>query len=692
MTFKNSYLDNITKPNYDDLFRIALLIRRVEDRIIEIYPEDKVQSPVHLSIGQEAIAVGACAALKSDDWVFSSYRSHAYFIAKGGRLDAMFAELFGKFNGGSKGKAGSMHLTAPEVGLLGSSAVVATTIPHAVGAAYASKLNGDGRVHLIAYGDGATEEGVYHECLNFAALHKLPVLFLCENNGLAIHSPITARQSYSICKHARSFGIAAQHIKEGYDILSVFNGVAPLVEAARRGEGPQLIEIETCRYKEHVGPNDDFHAGYRSEKHLREWQLKDPLIHDSARITQFQAAIEKEIDAAVEYAEQSPWPGPEELLSDVGGAESANLAKIDTKYFIDLMENPTITYGQALFRVMDNALEKNKKAIIFGQGVDDHRGTFATTLNLHKKFGKDRVFDMPLMEEAMAGIALGCSLNGTYPINTHIRADFILLAANQIINLIAKYRYMFGGQYRLPMLIRAMIGRSWGQGAQHSQSLQSLFSHIPGLTVIMPASSQDILETYPYITEHFDGPVISFEHRLLYDLAFSVDWQKIGKPRMPLTSRRVREGKDVTIVAASIMVLEAQRAASYLHEITGIECEVINLHCVSNPDQKLILDSVRKTGRLIVADTSWASFGVAAEICRLVCELEPNILNAPVVTLGMARAPCPTAKTLEDIFYPNQHDFVDAIARLVTGKMNHKIPLPKESSMTDVYKTFKGPF
>lgn len=348
-----------------------------------------------------------------------------------------------------------------------------------------------------------------------------------------------------------------------------------------------------------------------------------------------------------------------------------------------------MSYREALFQTMKGALRDNPRSIILGQGVDDHKGTFGTTLDLHKEFGKERVMDTPLAEEAMTGVAMGAALNGLYPIQTHIRSDFALLAMNQIINLAAKYRYMFGGRFKVPMLIRMVIGRSWGQGAQHSQSLQSLFAHIPGLMVIMPAHPKTILESYPYIISKYPGPVVSIEHRLLYDLQFQLGTILDSDP---LTSHKIRDGKDITIVATSIMVLEAKRAAQYLEKSAGIECEIIDLHSISHPNKDLILKSVEKTGRLIVADTSWQAYGVCAEICRFISEKSISLLKAPVVTLGMQPAPCPTAKTLEDLFYPNLQTLVDHIAKLVRGKVDHGIPLPHETSMADVYKRFKGPF
>jgi pyruvate dehydrogenase E1 component beta subunit len=335
-------------------------------------------------------------------------------------------------------------------------------------------------------------------------------------------------------------------------------------------------------------------------------------------------------------------------------------------------------------------MESTDKTIMFGQGIIDHKGIFGTTTGMAEKYGHDRVIEVPLAEEGVTGICIGAALNGIYPINVHIRADFVLLAMNQIINLAAKYKYMFGGLFEVPMLIRLVIGRSWGQGAQHSQSLQSLFAHIPGLTVIMPASSGAIVDSYAHAVHKHKGPVISLEHRLMYDLTFEADHEPEVLGATPFSQRLVRAGTDATIVSTSIMSLEARRAADWL-AARGISCEVIDLHCVSHIDADIIVDSVRKTGRLLVADTSWLPYGVAAEVCRLVCERDPGALKAPVVTMGMAPAPCPTAKALEDIYYPNLTTLTDAIARLVRGK-NHGVELPHERSMADVYKRFKGPF
>jgi TPP-dependent pyruvate/acetoin dehydrogenase alpha subunit len=306
-----------TTTRFEALFRECLRIRLIEEKIIELYPSDRIQSPVHLSIGQEAVAVGACESLRANDLIFATYRSHAFYLAKGGDLNRMFAELYGRLDGLAKGKAGSMHLAAPEVGMMGSSAVVGTNLPHAAGAALAARNRGTDQVIVCAFGDGATEEGVYHETLNFIALMQLPVILLCENNGLAVHASQKERQSYGIAAHARCFGFDPTVLREGYDLTRVADTMGQLVAAVRSDRKPQFVEIRTYRYKEHVGPGDDFDAGYRSRADLLAWQAHDPLIQNRELVERFKPAIEGEIAAAIAFAENSPLPGRSELLTDV---------------------------------------------------------------------------------------------------------------------------------------------------------------------------------------------------------------------------------------------------------------------------------------------------------------------------------------------------------------------------------------
>jgi TPP-dependent pyruvate/acetoin dehydrogenase alpha subunit len=305
------------RKRYRKLFREALRIRLVEERIIELYPSDRIQSPVHLSIGQEAVAVGVCEALRCQDLIFITYRGHAFYLAKGGDLSRMMAELYGRVGGSSKGKAGSMHLAAPEVGVMGASAVVASTIPLAVGAGLAMRLRREDRLSVVCYGDGAAEQGCYHESLNFAALYQLPVLFLCENNGLAVHAGRAERQAFQILDHARAYGLATVRIDRGWNFVEVGDVTRQVVEAMRLDGRPRVMEVITCRYMEHVGPCEDFQGGYRSQVAVDAWKARDPLCVDTALAAELTPALVAEIDAAVAFAEASPPPALADLLTDV---------------------------------------------------------------------------------------------------------------------------------------------------------------------------------------------------------------------------------------------------------------------------------------------------------------------------------------------------------------------------------------
>ena len=312
-------MKNISQKQINEFYRSLYLIRRVEEEIARIYPTDKIKSPVHLSIGQEAISVGVCEALRPDDIVFGTYRGHAMYLAKGGDLKKMIAELYGKVTGCAKGKGGSMHLIDTKKGVMGTSAIVGTTIPLSVGYAYGLRYKKLDSVVVSFFGDGAVDEGAFHESMNFAALKKIPILFVCENNFYAIHSHhLNRHHSDNIWERAKSYGMPAEKIIDS-DIFKIYELTSKYIEKMRKGElGPVFLECITCRWKEHVGPNDDFALGYRNENEVCEWMEKDPLkklrefLEPNYR-NAIETEVEGEIREAFQFAEESPFPGIEEL-------------------------------------------------------------------------------------------------------------------------------------------------------------------------------------------------------------------------------------------------------------------------------------------------------------------------------------------------------------------------------------------
>lgn len=312
----------------EQLYRAMLLVRKAELKIAEIYPSDKIQSPIHLCIGQEAISVGVCKALGAKDHIYGTYRGHGLYLGRGGDLGALFAELYGKDTGCARGKGGSMHVLAPEQGLIGCSAIVGSTIPIATGDALASQMRGRKRVAVAFFGDGAVDEGVFFESLNFAALKNLPIVYVCENNNYAVHSRVSDRHKQTeLFRFGEGLGVKGQRF-DGNDVRVVYSSMREAVEAIRSGSGPLLLEYMTYRMREHVGLAADYAEVYREEEKLRIALKNDPLEKqkrvlleefkiDAQVLTDWEASVDKDIEKAVSFAEQSPFPNKERLEEDL---------------------------------------------------------------------------------------------------------------------------------------------------------------------------------------------------------------------------------------------------------------------------------------------------------------------------------------------------------------------------------------
>ncbi|MCX5712973.1 MAG: pyruvate dehydrogenase complex E1 component subunit beta [Candidatus Omnitrophica bacterium] len=349
-----------------------------------------------------------------------------------------------------------------------------------------------------------------------------------------------------------------------------------------------------------------------------------------------------------------------------------------------------ITYAQAILEATDQCMQNDPSVYIMGLGVPDPKGIFGTTLGLAAKFGNKRVMDMPVSENAMTGVAIGSSLAGMRPIITHQRIDFMLLSLDQIINNAAKWHYMFGAKMTVPLVLRLLVGRGWGQGPQHSQSLQALFAHIPGLKVVMPFSPSDAKGMLISAIED-DNPVIFIEHRWLHGITGNVPKQiyrvPIGKAKI------IRQGTDITIIASSYMTLEAIRSAQILGR-HGISAEVIDLRTIKPLDEKTIINSVNKTRRMIVVDGACKSFGVSAEIAALVGEKCFNRLKSPCRRVAFPDSPTPTSWSLANHYYPTALDILAAARNIFKVKQvweeekNRCLSVPYD--VPD--KSFTGPF
>jgi acetoin:2,6-dichlorophenolindophenol oxidoreductase subunit beta len=340
-------------------------------------------------------------------------------------------------------------------------------------------------------------------------------------------------------------------------------------------------------------------------------------------------------------------------------------------------------YREALAQAQADAMSEDPNVFVFGLDVPDFKSIFGSTKGLLEKFGPARVFGTPLSEDAMTGVALGAALTGLRPIHVHIRVDFLLLGMNQIANMISTMRYMSGGKLKVPLVIRAVVGRGWGQGPQHSKTLHSFFAHIPGLKVVMPSNAQD---AYSLLRSAIadDNPVICIEHRWMYDVVGNVD----TAIKVPLGQANIlRPGKDITLLTTSWMAVEALQAAEILAR-AGVQAEVIDIRSIAPLDTATIIASVKKTGRCAVADYDWTFCGFSAELAAVVSYNCFNDLKAPVERIGFAHVPCPTTRPLENLFYPN----AETIVRTVEKNLELA---PADLSRDTFYSyenKFKGPF
>lgn len=371
--------------------------------------------------------------------------------------------------------------------------------------------------------------------------------------------------------------------------------------------------------------------------------------------------------------------GPMSSSSEAGAfsAEAASAAKAGR----------AITYAEALREAVEQEMARDESVFVMGLDVQDHKAIQGSTRGLLARFGPERVLGTPLSEDAMTGVAIGAAMAGLRPIHVHIRMDFLMLCMNQLVNMAAKSHYMFGGQVRVPLVVRSMIGKSWGQGAQHSQGLHAMFMHVPGLKVVAPSNAHDV-KGCMITAIRDDNPVIFVEHRLLYPTEALV-------PEEPYTvpfgrARLSRRGADITIVGVTNMLVESLKAAELLAEI-GIEAEVIDPISLVPLDVETIVESAYRTGRLLVVDNAWTCCGASAEIVSLVAESNGGRRPMPVARMGYAPTTCPTTPALEKEFYPDPVAIAATAYRMVRPRAHPWCPEPRKAALA-YQQQFRGPF
>jgi 2-oxoisovalerate dehydrogenase E1 component len=645
-------------------YRTMLLIRQTEEQLARCHARGLVPGACHTYVGQEAVATGVCAHLSREDVVFSTHRGHGHALAKGMPVVDLMAELFGRTTGCSRGRGGSMHLFAPEIGLMGTSGIVGPCILQAAGASYSFKLMKMPHVAVAFFGDGASHNGAFHEGLNMASIWKLPVLFVCENNQYATEVPFTyAAGNPSVAARGAAYGMTSQEV-DGNDVNAVAAAAELAVARARAGQGPTLIECKTYRTRPHSEGMGDY--TYRTRQDVEAWRERCPIKRLRAELLEGKVATEAELDAVVaeiqaevaaaeKSAESAPWPEGATATTHVYAAPAAPPPAAPEPGSREL------SFVAATVEALGHEMGRDPRIFVMGEGVGVRGGSFATTTGLFAKFGTERVRDTPISERGFVGMGCGAAMTGTRPIADFMFVDFLNDAVGEIVNQIAKIQYMSSGRLKMPMIMRGCIGIGNSAATHHSASYYSLYSHIPGLRVVVPSNPYDAKGLFTHALRG-DDPVLFLDHRGLLTLKGPVPVEsyeiEFGKARV------VREGTHVTVVAIAMMVHRAIAVAETLAS-EGISVEVVDPRTVSPLDSAAILKSVAKTGRLLILDEDFSPCGLGAEIAAVIADTGFNDLDAPIRRLNGAFAPVPYSPPLEKAVVPQPDQIARALRELV---------------------------
>jgi pyruvate/2-oxoglutarate/acetoin dehydrogenase E1 component/TPP-dependent pyruvate/acetoin dehydrogenase alpha subunit len=676
----------LTKEQLVGYLRQVMEIRALENNIANLLSKAVLKGASHLYAGEEAVAVGAVAALRDNDLITSTHRGHGHAHAHGDahastpeakqeHYDKMMAEVLGKSGGYCKGKGGSMHIADVEHGNLGATGIVGGNIPVAVGAGLAQKLMKTDRVVVCFFGDGASNTGNFHESLNMASLWNLPVIFVCENNLYAMSVPWNkATKLPDVASRACAYGIPGE-VVDGMDVLAVRGAVVKAAERARRGEGPTLIEAKTYRW---FGHSHSDPRAYRTRAEEAEWKERDPItvMKDNLQVVKMltdgefetlETATDAKLEKAMQFSNASPEPKATDVDTDVYAPSKYTPSDYETDRRLRLAiakgeVKREITYAQALVEAAREEMLRDPKVFIMGEDVGLYGGAYGATRDLYKEFGEWRVIDTPISEATIGGAAVGAAMAGMRPIAEIMYVDFTPLAMDQIANQGAKNRYMFGGKTTVPMVIRTEGGAGRAIAAHHSQSLESLWTHFPGIYVVMPSTPYDAKGLLKAAIQD-DNPVMFIEHKMLYKEKGYVPEEEYIIPFGVADIKR--PGKDVTLVTYSRMVYRSLEAAEALAK-DGLDVEVIDLRTLKPLDIETIVASVKKTGRLVCVSEAYENTGFINEVMMQVNEQAFDYLDAPMVRVASANVPVPRAEILEDNAIPNVARIMAACRKVVS--------------------------
>src|SRR5215470_8517048 len=657
---------DIDEQTLREWFHLMLLGRQIDYRGQVLNRQGRAPFIISCA-GHEAAQIGVSWPLRPKyDWIAPYYRDIVLCFRMGlTPLDLMLSMLAKPDDPASGGKQTPGHFSDTRLNIVSGGSPVSTQMVHATGVAYALKMDGTDKVVMTCYGEGAGSEGDTHEAFNFAAIHRLPMVFVCQNNGFAISVPFS--KEYAIdhaAQRAAGYGFPGVTV-DGRDPVTCYHVAKQAVARARSGEGPTLIECLVDRLGAHSSEDDQ--RRYRSQEELDQLAANDGLsrfrrrlldegILDEKTVAEYEEQVKDEVTRATRQGLDSPDAKPEDALTNVYSIDVPAAIDPDSE-----AETEDMNMVQAVRDALAQEMQRDQRVIVLGEDVGPKGGVFLVTDGLYARFGEERVIDTPIAESSIAGIALGLALAGKRPVAEIQFTDFAHMAFNQITNEIAKFRYRTDGDWGAPLVVRAPMGGHSHGALYHSQSIEARFA-TPGLKIVIPSTPREA-KGLLIASMRDPDPVLFFEHKRLYRM-FKEPVPK-GDYLIPLQRARVaREGDDLSVFCYGLMVHYALEAARNLEQ-EGWSVEVVDLRTVYPLDREAIVASARKTGKCLVVYEDNYSVSVGSEVAALIADEAWRWLDAPVKRLGGLDVPAmPYAQPMEDFFMPNPGKIAEALREL----------------------------
>ena len=649
-----------------DWFQYMLLGRQIDYRFQVLNRQGR--APFIISVaGHEAAQIGVSWPLKpKSDWVAPYYRDVVLCMRMGMTpLDLMLSVLAKASDPASGGKQTPGHFSDSRLNITSGGSPVATQMVRGAGVAYALKMDGTNKVVLTCYGEGAGAEGDAHEAFNFAAIYKLPEVFVCENNGFAISTPFSKEYALEyVAQRAAGYGFPGVTV-DGRDPVTSYVVSKQAIARARAGEGPTLIECLVDRLGAHSSEDDQ--RRYRTQEEIDllaqndcleqfKKRLIDETILSAKEVTQYEEQVKEQVTEATRQGMAADDPRPEEALTNVYAIEAPKAIEPAAG-----VETEEMNMVAALRSCLTEEMERDERVMVLGEDVGKKGGVFLVTDGLRNRFGEARVIDTPLAESSIAGVALGLAVAGKRPVAEMQFTDFAHMAFNSITNEIAKYRYRSNGDWSVPLVVRAPMGGHAHGALYHSQSIEARFA-TPGLKIVIPSGPYEAKGLLLAAIRDPD-PVLFFEHKRLYRM-FKEAVPK-GEYLIPLQKARTfREGTDISVFCYGLMVHYAAEAAKDL-EAEGVSVEIIDLRTVYPLDREAIIASARKTGKCLVLYEDNFSVSVGSEVAALIADEAWRWLDAPVKRFGGLDVPSmPYAIPMEEFFMPTPDKITKALKEL----------------------------